>query len=218
MKRYFITATGTDIGKTFITAALTRQLRTQGKSVIALKPVISGFDKAHPHNSDTGTLLEAQGLQITEANIHAISPWRFSNPISPDMAAEDERRDIDFHELSQFCNKEVKTDYLLVEGAGGVMSPIGRTYTVLDWITGLDCETILVAGSYLGSISHTLTACQAIIARNLRMHSLIISESETSPVPVERILLTLKHFLPNNLAVHLIPRLNQSGAFKSIIL
>ncbi|HEU5046737.1 MAG TPA: dethiobiotin synthase [Rickettsiales bacterium] len=205
-KRYFITATGTGIGKTFITAALTRQLRSRGASVVALKPVISGFDPAKLEESDTGILLKAQGLPLSQANAHAISPWQFSAPISPDMAAEAEKRPVDLKELIAFCRNNERQDYLLIEGVGGVMTPIGGDYTVLDWMTALGYEAIIVTGSYLGTLSHTLTACHCITGRGMPIHSLIISESETSPVPTARTLLTLKRFLPNNLPLYCVNR------------
>ncbi len=93
MSAIFITATGTDIGKTFVTAGLIRHLRASGREVDALKPVMTGFDPAHPEASDAGVLLAALGRPVTAAEIARISPWRFSAPLSPDMAARRERRD-----------------------------------------------------------------------------------------------------------------------------
>lgn len=206
MKKYFITAAGTGVGKTFITAALTDDLCKRGKQVSAIKPVISGFDPAAPGGSDTGILLKAQGLGLSEKNIQACSPWRFIEPISPDMAAENENRAIDFAELIAFCKQDRKADYHIIEGVGGVMVPITAAHTVLDWMVALDHPVILVSGSYLGALSHTLTAVNTLLAHKLPLHSVVISESETSPVPPERILLTLKHFLPNDLSVLLVKR------------
>jgi dethiobiotin synthetase len=134
------------------------------------------------------------------------------------MAAEDEERQIDFFKLIAFCKKQKESDYLLIEGPGGVMTPVDKTHTVLDWMAELGYEVILITGSYLGAISHALTAYQAIAAREIPMHSLIINASAISPVPVERILLTLKHFLPNNLPVHCVARQDQTQTLKRIVL
>ncbi|MEI7669203.1 MAG: dethiobiotin synthase [Pseudomonadota bacterium] len=205
MKKYFITATGTDIGKTFFTAKLTRKLVKEGKKVIALKPVISGFNINEVEKSDTGILLKAQGMAINSANIEAISPFRYEQPISPDMAAEDAGEEINLQDLLDFCKNKKDCDYLIIEGAGGVMTPIGK-FTVLDWIKALDFEIILVAGSYLGTISHTLTAYQTINAHNLKIHAIIINESENQPVSIDRTILTLKRFLPNNIKIEKIIR------------
>lgn len=196
MKKYFVTATGTNIGKTFITAALTKQLRTKGKNVIVLKPVISGFHTPLAQ-TDTGLLLKAQELPITKENIDAISPWRFTDAISPDMAAENEKKKIPFDELVAFSKKQ-KADYLLIEGPGGVMTPLDKSHTVLDWMATLGFEVILISGSYLGTLSHTLTAYHAIAAKKLKIHCVIINESGASPAPLKRTVLTLKRFLPND--------------------
>lgn len=205
-KKYFITATGTGIGKTFVTSALSLRLRGQGKKVVALKPVISGFDTAKIEDSDTGILLKSQGLPISLANARLVSPWQFPDPISPDMAAENKNTHIDFAELISFCKKNEGADYLFIEGVGGVMTPICHNRTVLDWMEELGYEIIIVAGSYLGTISHTLTACQAVTGRDLKIRSIIISESEISPVPSPRTILTLKRFLPNNVPLYCIKR------------
>lgn len=206
MKHYFITAAGTGLGKTFLTSALTSGLRSRGKSVVALKPLISGFDSTAPAKSDTGILLKAQGLELSAHNIDTISPWRFHKPLSPDMAAENEKRVIDFSELVAFSKQKRKADYVLIEGVGGVMSPVGTQHTVLDWMKQLEHKIILVSGSYLGAISHTLTAYAALQWQGLHPHAIVISESENAPVPPERIQLTLRQFLPNDTSVLLMKR------------
>ena len=181
-------------------------MRKQGKHVTALKPVISGFDPADVEASDTGILLKAQGLELSPVHVDMISPWRFREPISPDMAAENEKRNVALADLAGFCRKHEKGDVLLVEGVGGCMVPVGQSYTVLDWMAALRYPVILVAGSYLGTLSHTLTAYQAIAERGLTIHAVVINESEDSPVPVERTMLTLQRFLPKALPVHMIAR------------
>ena len=82
MSIFFITATGTDAGKTLITAALCHQLRAAGKAVNALKPVVSGFGP-DTSDSDPMILLRALGRDVTQEAIAAISPWRFAAPLSP---------------------------------------------------------------------------------------------------------------------------------------
>ena len=83
----FITATGTDVGKTYVAASLIRHLRQMGRLVDAIKPVVSGFDPAQAVASDPGMLLDALGLPVTKDNIGRISPWRYRAPLSPDLAA-----------------------------------------------------------------------------------------------------------------------------------
>ena len=79
MTAFFITATGTDIGKTFVASGLIRQWRAAGQQVDALKPVATGFDPASAAASDAGVLLAALGRPVTPAEIDRISPWRFAD-------------------------------------------------------------------------------------------------------------------------------------------
>ena len=96
MNAIFITATGTDIGKTYLAIQLIRHFRGNGQAVDALKPVVTGFDPARPESSDTGQLLAALGRTITSVEVDRISPWRFAAPLAPDLAARREGRALDF--------------------------------------------------------------------------------------------------------------------------
>ena len=182
MSTLFVTATGTDVGKTFVTTRLIAELRAARRSVQALKPVASGFDAADVSASDTGVLLDALGLPATPANLDAVSPWRFAAPLSPDMAAARERRAIPFAELVEFCRVPRAADVTLIEGIGGVMVPLDAEHTVLDWIAALGAPALLVAGSYLGTLSHTLTALSVLRAAHVALAGVVVSESETSAV------------------------------------
>src|SRR3974390_2417091 len=86
MTAFFVTATGTDIGKTFVTAGLVRWLRGQGVGGAAIKPVVSGLAPGALAASDCAVLLAAMGEAITPEAAARISPWQFTAPLSPDMA------------------------------------------------------------------------------------------------------------------------------------
>lgn len=208
MRPYFITASGTDIGKTLVTASLCWQLRQQRKTVTALKPVISGYS-AMDMNNDSGVILRSCGLTPTPHIIESISPWRYHAPLSPDMAAAIEGNPVPPKALEQFCREhaQLESDVLLVEGVGGVMAPINGTYTVIDWMSALGWPVILVTGSYLGAISHTLTALEAIDRRGLKLQALIVSESPGSAVALEDTAASLEKFLRKTIPVVKIPRI-----------
>ena len=182
MSTLFVTATGTEVGKTLVTAALCHELRTAGRAVRALKPVLSGYDPADLHESDPGVLLAGLGEAVSEEAVAAITPWRFAAPLSPDMAAAREGRRLDLAAILSYC-RAAEGDPLLIEGIGGAMVPLDDDHTVLDWISGLGAPALVVAGSYLGTISHTLTTLAAIRGRGVRIAGLVISESPESPVP-----------------------------------
>ena len=196
MTAIFITATGTDIGKTFVAASLIRHFRQMGRLVDALKPVVSGFDPAQAAASDPGVLLHALGLPVTAQEIDRISPWRFRAALSPDLAAARERRSIDVDAVIAFCQSAVeqRQDILLIEGVGGVMVPLDGERTILDVMMALQLPLILVAGSYLGTISHTLTALDALYRRSMRVLAIVVSETPGSIVPVDDTVAAIARF------------------------
>jgi len=196
MTAIFITATGTDVGKTFMTAGLIRELRRHERHVDAIKPVISGFDMADLANTDTGILLAQLGRPLSAENAAILSPWRFKAPLSPDMAARREGATIDFDALLAFSQKKIRArqDVLLIEGAGGIMTPLDESRTVLDWIIALRIPVLLVAGSYLGGISHTLSAIEVLTRRNISIKALIVSETLGGTVPLDESVATIRRF------------------------
>ena len=197
MAAIFITATGTDVGKTFVAASLIRHFRQMGRSVDAIKPVVSGFDPEHAAASDPGVLLHALGLPATLAEIDRISPWRFRAALSPDLAARREGRSIDVDAVVTFCQNAVqqRRDILLIEGVGGVMVPLDGERTVLDVMMALQLPLILVTGSYLGTISHTLTALDALFQRRLKVMATIVSETPGSAVPLDDTVAAIGRFV-----------------------
>jgi dethiobiotin synthetase len=184
---YFVTSTGTDIGKTFVTAGLIRSLRVANHPVDALKPVVSGYDSSVVETSDPAVLLKALGRPVSADEIGRLAPWRFRAPVSPDVAAAREGRNIEFDALIDFSRAAINksTGILFIEGVGGIMVPIDAERTVLDWMTELGIPLILVVGGYLGTISHTLTALNVLSQRRLAIAAIVVSESERNPVDLE---------------------------------
>ena len=199
MSAYFVTGTGTNVGKTFVAAGLVRHLHEAGDPVWALKPVVSGFDMADLRTSDPGVLLEAMGHSVTPDCIARISHWRFAAPLSPDMAGARENKEVDFDALVAFCRDEIpsRRGTLIIEGVGGVMAPLDARHTVLDWMAALGIPAILVAGTYLGSISHTLTAADAVTRAGVKIAALVVNDRGDGAVPMADIAATLARFLPD---------------------
>ena len=187
MSAVFITATGTDIGKTYLACALIRHLKAHNRTVEAMKPVATGFDPARPEQSDTGLLLAALGLPLTRDNIASITPWHFAAPLSPERAARREGRELDYDRLVEWSRQSVLNHQgtLLFEGIGGVMVPLDARHTVLDWMEAVAAPVLLIAGSYLGSISHTLTAIEALRQRQIPVLAIVVNESEAATVSVQ---------------------------------
>src|SRR5690242_15703936 len=132
MTAYFVTSTGTDIGKTFVTAGLIRHLRGEGRAAAALKPLVSGYDSSVVETSDPAVLLRAMGRPVSADEIAAIAPFRFRAPLSPDLAAAREGRNVDFAALLRFSRDAVAAHEgtLFIEGVGGIMVPVDADRTV----------------------------------------------------------------------------------------
>ncbi len=214
MRAFFVTASGTEVGKTVVACLLCRQLRAAGRRVRAVKPVITGFADDAPGGTDTALLLDAQGLDATPGAIAEASPWRFRAALSPDMAARREGRSIDFQGLVDFCRglRDEAGGVLLIEGLGGVLVPLTERETVADWIAALAVPALLVTGSYLGTLSHTLSAAESLKARGIPLAAVIVSESADSPVPLAETVETLERFVTPVLAL---PRLNDTGDWRA---
>lgn len=202
MSAYFVTASGTEIGKTYVTAALIRQLRDAGRPVRAFKPVASGMPPlADPRfrDSDTALLLEAQGLALDEAGVEGCTPWRFKAPLSPDMAAAAEARRFKLDEVADWTRAVLRQlppeAVALIEGAGGAFSPIASDGLNVDLAQRLAIPAMLVCGSYLGAIGHALAAIEALHARAVALAAVVVNESEGG-VDFEATLRSLARFAP----------------------
>ena len=213
MTAIFVTSTGTDIGKNFVTAGLIRHLRASGRIVEALKPVVTGFDPAMAANSDPGVLLTAMDRPASLEEIARISPWRYRAALSPDMAARLEGAPVDFAQLGEFSLRAILTrrDVLFIEGVGGIMAPLDDDHTVLDWMMILRLPLILVAGSYLGTISHTLSALDALLRRELSVLTIVVNETEGSTVPLADTVASIRHFV-HPINVLPVPRMTGGAA------
>jgi dethiobiotin synthetase len=182
----FIAGAHTDIGKTHVACALLAAARNSSLAVEPLKPVMSGFDPGDWAASDAGRLLTAAGAPLTDATLAAISPWRYAAPLAPPMAARLEGRTLALDDMARFCADRIAAspaDLVLVEGVGGLMSPIAEAATGLDLMLALRLPTVLVGGSYLGGLSHTLTALETLRGRALPVSAIVLSQSGDPEAP-----------------------------------
>ena len=208
MAAYFVTSTGTDIGKTFVTAALIRYMRESNQPIAALKPIVSGYDSSVAETSDPAVLLAALGRRMSADEIERIAPWRFRAPLAPDLAAAREGRRVDFVELVEFSRAAINgaKGPLFIEGVGGIMVPLDGRRTVLDWMTALDIPLLLIVGGYLGTISHTLTSLDVLAQRKLTIAAIVVSESDRDAVALDDTVASIERF-SNGVEVVGLPRL-----------
>jgi dethiobiotin synthetase len=192
----FITATGVDVGKTFVVAALIRHLRQLGHAVDAIKPVVVGYDPAQAATSDPGVLIAALGLPFSPESIDRISPWRFRSALTPDLAARYENRSIDVEDVVAYCEGAVDRHrgILLIEGVGGIMVPLDDRRTILDIMMALRLPLILITGTHPGTISHTLTALDSLFRRDMNVLATIVSETPGSSTPIDDVVGSIARF------------------------
>ena len=148
----FVTGTDTGVGKTLLTACLLHHLRRKGINALAMKPFCSGS------RSDARLLRKAGGNLLP---LEEVNPFYFEEPLAPYAAARQGCPTLKqavnaIHKVASKC------DQLLVEGAGGILVPLGKNFFVADLIAALDCDVVLVARNKLGTINHTLLSVKAL--------------------------------------------------------
>lgn len=171
----FITGTDTGVGKTVLTALLLSALRARGARALALKPFCSGA-------RDDAELLHR--LQDGDLSLDQINPFYFAEPVAPLASARRHRNHVPIQKVTRHIEAMLARlggdlpssastrSYLLIEGSGGLLVPLGEGYTVLDLIVRLNCDVLLVSRNQLGTINHTLLSLRALRAALPRRSSL----------------------------------------------
>lgn len=176
----FITGTDTGVGKTWATARLLVALRAAGRDVVPMKPVQTGAriraDIARP--PDLEFLLASAGLRPTARERAWMCPYAFAPACSPHLAARLAGRPIRLARIRQgYDALRRRHEGILVEGAGGVLAPIGPRQTMLDLMRELALPVALVARPGLGTLNHTLLSLRALRDTGLRVAALILAET-----------------------------------------
>ena len=168
-RAWLVTGTDTEIGKTHVSCALLRAAASNGLRAVGMKPVAAGAEWIGERriNEDTAALLAAGNVDAPES---LVTPYCFANPIAPHIAAQDEGVDIDFERIrTAFEALAMRADCVLVEGAGGLLVPLGPQQDFAGLAAALDLPVILVVGMRLGCINHALLTVSAIEARGLKL-------------------------------------------------
>jgi len=168
----FITGTDTDSGKTFLAAAILRTLRAAGLTPGAYKPVASG---SGPHDGDARVLWEAAGGRLDPG---AVCPQRFRAALAPHHAARLEGLEVDEALLeSGLAPWLASSDLVVVEGAGGLFSPLSARLLNVDLALRLALPAVIVDGGRLGCVGRVLAARTAAAARGLEVAAVVVSQS-----------------------------------------
>ena len=195
-KRFFVTGTDTEVGKTVASSALLQAANQLGFNTAGYKPVASGSD------------LTAQGLRNEDAlalqrnsrvalSYEQVNPYTFAEPTSPHIISADEGRPIAATTLSSGLRElERLADWVLVEGAGGWFTPLSDELTFADWVQREQLPVILVVGVKLGCINHAMLTAQAVQQAGLRLAGWIANDVVAPGKRHLEYLATLRRVLP----------------------
>ena len=169
-KVYFVSGMDTGIGKSYATGFLAREWNKQGIRTITQKFIQTGNTELS-EDIELHRRIMGCGL-LPEDQERLTMPEIFTYPCSPHLAAEIDKRAIDFQKIEKATQKlSDRYDAVLLEGAGGLMVPLTRNYLTIDYIAEHNLPLIFVASGRLGSINHILLILEAIERRNITLHT-----------------------------------------------
>ena len=176
---YFIAGTGTGVGKTFVAASIAYAFRIKGADVGVMKPVESGC------RTEGKALMPADALLLKEASgsgdpLELICPYRFRMPLAPNIAARHEGMVVDFGNIRGCLTRLKGThDVVVVEGAGGLLSPLTDDLSCADLALFLNAQLVVVALNGLGVINQALLTIEAARSRAIPIKGVVLN----SPAP-----------------------------------
>ena len=177
MKSLFVTGTDTDVGKTCVSASIVKNLRDMDIDVGVMKPFASG------HKKNSSSLPQDVEILMKYSDSHdptdLINPYFFEIPTSPYDASKILGQKISLQKITDAYDKLLLShDLVIVEGIGGLMTPITQNYFVSNLISELDIDTIIVIGSKLGTVNHTMLTYEHCKQMHLKLKGFVINQTE----------------------------------------
>jgi dethiobiotin synthetase len=198
----FVTGTDTNVGKSWVASLILRQLRDDNVRIGAYKPVCSGAEI-----QDDGTRVWSDLIVLADAlnwsgELDVICPQRFTDPVVPNVAAGLEGREVDNELLRTGLHRwEHIADYVVIEGAGGLLCPLSNDATVADLAADLQAPLLIVAANRLGVINHTLLTVEVARSRGLTVAAVVLNccevPDDVCDPSIETNLDQLQHWLPD---------------------
>ncbi len=212
MNAWFITATDTDAGKTFVTEGLLRAFTRASYRSLGFKPVASGCELTEQglRNEDTLRLMAASSVKIA---YEQVNPFAFEPAIAPHIAAEKFGKSINLNQIvSNIQENSIKSDIVLVEGVGGWQVPLNADQTIADLAQQLAYPVILVVNMRLGCINHALLTVQSIAQSELELAGWVANTGAAQPMTrLQENIATLKQWIKAPLLAEL-PELKENNS------
>jgi len=177
IKGIFITGTDTGVGKTFVAEGVIRAISEKGITVCPMKPVETGC------KIKNGKLVPADAIKLLKASrieesVDSVNVYRFRQPLAPAVAAEKE--DVVIHKgriISAYKRLSKVYKFIVIEGAGGIMTPVYKKYLYVDMIKDFALPLIIVSKPGLGTVNHTLLTIEAARHRGIKLYGIIINNA-----------------------------------------
>jgi len=180
-KGIFITGTDTGVGKTVVAAAIARLLKEQGADIGVMKPVTSGCEEVEGRLVPEDAELLAWGAGLSGVDTDS-APYLLRAPLAPSEAAAREGVRIDFDRIvDAFTRQATRHEYVIVEGAGGLMVPLSGGFLIADLVKRLDLPLLVVARPGLGTVNHTVLTCFAARQLGIRVAGVVINNYPEAP-------------------------------------
>lgn len=197
----FITGSDTDAGKTVLATLLVRHLRERGIRVAGLKPICSGG------RDDARELHEAAGKILP---LDAVNPWHCRAPLAPLLAARREKRRVYLREVVASIRRVSREfDCVVIEGAGGLLSPLGQNFNSRDLLCALGAGPLIVCPNRLGAVNQALLVLEALPCGLADRAPVILSAASADPTSASNV--TLLRELLGAQRVQVLPRVNPAG-------
>ncbi len=192
----FITGTDTGVGKTYVAAGIAAHLKRNGVNVGVMKPVETGCCASH------GRLVPGDAVRLIKSAVARdalglVNPYRFRKPLAPSVAAELAGKEIVPDKIVRsYRMLSRRHDFMIVEGAGGILVPLSGNYLYLDLAADIQLPVVIVARPNLGTINHTLLTIMALKKQRLKIAGVVINcaddnkrglAEKTSPSVIEAI-------------------------------
>ena len=188
MNSFFVTGTDTDVGKTCVSSAMAKYFRDNNVDVGVMKPFASGYKTTTDSvSSDVEILIKYSGVKDP---IDLVNPYYFEIPTSPYDACKQLNLEIDISNVIESYKQLTSIhDVVIVEGIGGIMTPISKNYFVSDLISDLQLESIIVTGSKIGTVNHLMLTYEHALQKKLKLKGLLVNQNVSDGYE----LLNLKH-------------------------
>jgi len=186
VRGWFVTGTGTEIGKTVVAAAIANARRRRGDAVAVFKPAESGLAEIVRSGGEADHELLRRAAGSTQSD-DEIAPYRYGPPVSPHLGAQLAGEEIDPALVVERAGAAAASaDVLVCEGVGGFLVPLTPDFLVRDLARELGLAVVIAAAAGLGTVNHSMLTIEAVRAAGLEVSGVVLTPWPGSPGDVER--------------------------------